>query len=218
MDCASIGCGSGRQHSLPPHQQSGGRTTVELDVASGHVLRVGCRQSGQKPCEARGFVRRSRNVTPRRSTSRGSTISSSGTGPSRRRSKRSSRSRGSGRRAYRCPLPLSTPIQRTDVQRPGGRATATRRTRTAAPARSAATAGYPASRAGANMFSPRSNTAGSGPSGFGSARHVPLAFPRCTLRRCNLNRGAPPRLQRCRSFSSASSHRTRAWRQRDRDR
>ncbi len=40
----------------------------------------------------------------------------------------------------------------------------------------------------------------------------------CTLRRCNLNRGAPPRLQRCRSFSSASSHRTRAWRQRDRDR
>ena len=34
----------------------------------------------------------------------------------------------------------------------------------------------------------------------------------------HLNRGAPPRLQRCRSFSSASSHRTRAWRQRDRDR
>src|SRR6185369_396445 len=32
------------------------------------------------------------------------------------------------------------------------------------------------------------------------------------------NRGPPLRLQRCRSFSSASSHRTRAWRQRDRDR
>ena len=32
------------------------------------------------------------------------------------------------------------------------------------------------------------------------------------------SRGAPPRLRRCRSFSSASSHRTRAWRQRDRDR
>src|ERR1700722_8351563 len=43
-------------------------------------------------------------------------------------------------------------------------------------------------------------------------------IPRCPLRRCNLNRGAPPRLQRRRSFSSASSHRTRAWRQRDRDR
>ena len=79
-------------------------------------------------------------------------------------------------------------------------------------------AGYLASRANTNMFSPRSKTAGSGPSGFGSARHVPLALPRCTLRRCNLNRGAPPRLQRCRSFSSASSRRTRAWRQRDRDR
>ena len=63
-----------------------------------------------------------------------------------------------------------------------------------------------------------SKTAGAGPSGFGSARGVPLALPRCTLRRCNLNRGAPPRLQRCRSFSSASSHRTRSWRQRDRDR
>jgi VWFA-related protein len=34
----------------------------------------------------------------------------------------------------------------------------------------------------------------------------------------NLNRGAPLRLPRCRSFSSASSHRTRAWRQRHRDR
>ena len=33
-----------------------------------------------------------------------------------------------------------------------------------------------------------------------------------------LNRGAPPRLRRCRSFSSASSHRMRAWRRRDRDR
>ena len=33
-----------------------------------------------------------------------------------------------------------------------------------------------------------------------------------------INRGAPPRLQRCRSFSSASSHQTRAWRQRDRNR
>jgi len=33
-----------------------------------------------------------------------------------------------------------------------------------------------------------------------------------------LNRDAPPRLQRCRSSSSASLHRTRAWRQRDRDR
>ena len=63
-----------------------------------------------------------------------------------------------------------------------------------------------------------SKTVGAGPSGFGSARGVPLALPRCTLRRCNLNRGAPSRLQRCRSFSSASSHRTRAWRQRDRDR
>jgi hypothetical protein len=38
----------------------------------------------------------------------------------------------------------------------------------------------------------------------GSARHVPLVLPRCTRRRCNLNRGAPPRLPRCRSFSSAS--------------
>ena len=54
--------------------------------------------------------------------------------------------------------------------------------------------------------------------GLGRLRHVPLALSRCTLRRCNLSRGAPPRLQRCRSFSSASSHRTRAWRQRDRDR
>ena len=88
----------------------------------------------------------------------------------------------------------------------------------ATPARSAGTAGYPASREGENMFSPRSKTAGAGPSGFGSARDVPLALPRWTLRKCNLNRGAPPRLQRCRSFSSASSHRTRAWRQRDRDR
>ena len=33
-----------------------------------------------------------------------------------------------------------------------------------------------------------------------------------------LNRGAPPRLPRCRSSASASLHRTRAWRQRDRDR
>ena len=39
-----------------------------------------------------------------------------------------------------------------------------------------------------------------------------------TLPGCNLNRGAPPRLRRCRSFASASSHRTRAWRRRDRDR
>jgi hypothetical protein len=108
--------------------------------------------------------------------------------------------------------------ERTDVQRPGGRTTTSRITRTATPARSAATAGYLASRAGANMFSPRSKTAGSGPSGFGSARHVPLVLPRCTRRRCNLNRGTPPRLQRCRSFASASSHRTRAWRQRYRDR
>ena len=35
---------------------------------------------------------------------------------------------------------------------------------------------------------------------------------------CKINLGAPPRLQRCRSFSSASSHQTLAWRQRDRDR
>ena len=33
-----------------------------------------------------------------------------------------------------------------------------------------------------------------------------------------INRGAPPQLQRCRSSSSPSSHRTRAWLQRDRDR
>ena len=85
-------------------------------------------------------------------------------------------------------------------------------------ARTAGTAGYPASREGENMLSARSKTAGAGPSGFGSARHVPLALSRCTLRRCNLSRGAPPRLQRCRFFSSASSHRTRAWRQRYQDR
>src|SRR5215813_11755488 len=47
---------------------------------------------------------------------------------------------------------------------------------------------------------------------------LPLVLPRCTRRRCDLNRGTPPRSRRCRSFSSASSHRTRAWRRRDRDR
>ena len=34
----------------------------------------------------------------------------------------------------------------------------------------------------------------------------------------DVNRGVPPRWQRCRSFSSASSPRTHAWRRRDRDR
>jgi hypothetical protein len=53
----------------------------------------------------------------------------------------------------------------------------------------------------------------SGPSEFGSAHHVLLALPGLTL-----NRGAPPRLQRYRSSSSTSSHRTRAWQQRHRDR
>ena len=38
------------------------------------------------------------------------------------------------------------------------------------------------------------------------------------LRRCTLIRDAPPRLQQYRSSASPSSHRTRAWRQRDRDR
>lgn len=33
-----------------------------------------------------------------------------------------------------------------------------------------------------------------------------------------VNRGTPPRLRRCRSFSSASSHQTRAWRPRGRGR
>ena len=45
-----------------------------------------------------------------------------------------------------------------------------------------------------------------------------LALPPCPRRRSNLNRDVPPRLWRCRSFSSASSHRRRAWRQQDRDR
>ncbi len=38
----------------------------------------------------------------------------------------------------------------------------------------------------------------------------PCASEGRTLRSCNLNRRASPRLQRCRSFSSASSHRTHA--------
>jgi hypothetical protein len=46
----------------------------------------------------------------------------------------------------------------------------------------------------------------------------PSRFRDARLRRCNLNRGVPSRLRRCRSFSSASSRRTRAWRRRDRDR
>jgi len=33
----------------------------------------------------------------------------------------------------------------------------------------------------------------------------------------NASRGVPPQWQRCRSFSSASSHRKRAWRRRDQD-
>ena len=37
-------------------------------------------------------------------------------------------------------------------------------------------------------------------------------------RSCDLNPGAPPRLPRCQSLSSPSSHRTRAWRRQDRDR
>ncbi len=55
-------------------------------------------------------------------------------------------------------------------------------------------------------------------------RHLPIHsvqqtnVQRLNGRRSNLNRGAPPRLRRCRSCSSASSHRTRAWRRRDRDR
>src|SRR5438477_2552391 len=36
--------------------------------------------------------------------------------------------------------------------------------------------------------------------------------------RCTVSRDAPPRLQQCRFFSSASWHRRRAWRQQDRDR
>jgi hypothetical protein len=55
--------------------------------------------------------------------------------------------------------------------------------------------------------------AGAGPSEFGSARRVLLALPGLSL-----NPGAPHRLQRCRSSSSASSHRTRAWPQRNQDR
>jgi len=42
------------------------------------------------------------------------------------------------------------------------------------------------------------------------SRTLGRVLPRCTRRRCNLTRDAPPRLQRCRSSSSASSHRTRA--------
>src|SRR3989442_9032933 len=44
----------------------------------------------------------------------------------------------------------------------------------------AATTGYLASRAGANMISPRSKTVGSGRTGSGPPVMFPLALPRCT--------------------------------------
>ena len=50
---------------------------------------------------------------------------------------------------------------------------------------------------------------------------LPVMFPlRFRDARCEdaTSTAAPPRLQRCRSSSSASSHRTHAWRRRDRDR
>ncbi len=53
--------------------------------------------------------------------------------------------------------------------------------------------------------------AGSGATDASAAWHESTGHARLT-------RDAPPRLQQCRSFASASSHRTPAWPQHDRDR
>jgi hypothetical protein len=48
-------------------------------------------------------------------------------------------------------------------------------------------------------------------------RNTSIAEPAC-FEVCNFNRGALPRLQRCRSFSSPSSHRKPVWQRQCRDR